>query len=117
MIKIKKPTLEISKYLKIGLISIATVSMFGCANLSKRDIGTGVGAVAGGVLGSTMGKGMGKVAMTGLGAAGGAVVGNAIGGSMDQTDENTRRYNRSVERANHVPHDYYGNDVDYAYSA
>lgn len=36
---------------------IASLSLLGCADMSKQDVGTLSGAVAGGLLGSTVGGG------------------------------------------------------------
>lgn len=65
---------------------IASVSLVGCADMSKQDVGTVSGAVAGGLLGSTIGHGSGKLMAVGIGTLAGAFLGGAIGKSMDDTD-------------------------------
>lgn len=72
--------MNFSSIKKIGLITILTFILAGCANTSKEAWGTGGGAVAGAALG--YGLGGGAVGTIG-GAAAGAVVGNAIGKSME----------------------------------
>lgn|SRR3990167_413179 len=74
----------ILKKLTVCLIGI---SLVGCANTNKSDVGTVTGAVAGGLLGSAFGAGGGKVLAVGIGAVAGAFIGHAIGKSMDDTDK------------------------------
>ena len=58
----------------------------GCADMSKQDGGTVVGAITGGIIGNQFGKGGGRVAATLAGAVVGGIVGNEIGRSLDQRD-------------------------------
>ncbi|MDD2535397.1 MAG: glycine zipper 2TM domain-containing protein [Macromonas bipunctata] len=73
---------NIQRLLKLGMATVAMVSMFGCASMSHRQqntaVGAGVGAVAGSVLtgGST------------IGTLGGAAIGGVIGHG---TSDNSRR--------------------------
>ena len=50
-----------------------------------------------------------------VGAGAGAVVGHTVGGYMDKTDELEAQQNANLQ-ANTVDQNYYGNDVDYAYT-
>ena len=90
----------------LGLIGITAALLSGCG-ASKSTIGTGAGAVAGGLIGSRFGSGNGKIV--------GAVVGHTVGGYMDKTDELEAQQNANLQ-ANTVDQNYYGNDVDYAYT-
>ena len=65
---------------------LASLSLVGCADMSKQDVGTVSGAVAGGLLGSTIGHGSGKLMAVGIGTLAGAFIGGSIGKSMDDTD-------------------------------
>lgn len=73
--------------LSIIICLIASVSLAGCSNMSKQDVGTVSGAVAGGLLGSQFGGGSGKLVAVGVGTLAGAFLGGAIGKSMDDTDK------------------------------
>ncbi|OGT45866.1 MAG: hypothetical protein A3E83_00620 [Gammaproteobacteria bacterium RIFCSPHIGHO2_12_FULL_41_20] len=75
------------KEFKKLVVCLVSVSLVGCANTSKQDVGTVTGAVAGGLLGSVFGQGGGKVLAVGIGAVAGAFIGHAIGKSMDETDK------------------------------
>ncbi len=70
---------------KIMLV-LAAISLVGCSDMSKQDVGTMTGALAGGLLGSQFGGGGGKVLAVAGGAIAGAFIGNAIGKNMDETD-------------------------------
>lgn len=65
---------------------LASISLIGCSNMSKQDVGTVSGAVAGGLLGSQFGGGGGKLIAVGLGTMAGAFLGGSIGKSMDDVD-------------------------------
>lgn len=86
--KVKKNRMKIlSSLAGITAIAILVGLLSGCSgNISKRDVGVGVGAVAGGLIGSTMGGGGGKIATTIIGAGAGALAGGYIGGQMDEND-------------------------------
>ena len=98
----------------LGLIGITAALLSGCG-ASKSTIGTGAGAVAGGLIGSRFGSGNGKIVGAVVGAGAGAVVGHTVGGYMDKTDELEAQQNANLQ-ANTVDQNYYGNDVDYAYT-
>lgn len=68
------------------IVLFCSLSLVGCENMSKQDIGTLTGGVAGGVLGSTVGQGNGRILAIGVGTLAGAFIGNAVGKSMDETD-------------------------------
>lgn len=78
-----KPIKKITVALLMGGMMI---SLVGCQNVSKQDMGTVTGAVAGGLLGSTIGQGRGQLLGIAAGTLAGAYIGNAIGKSMDETD-------------------------------
>ena len=61
--------------------------MAGCDNLTKREIGTGVGAVAGVVVGSMFGSGSGRAVAMAIGGAAGGLAGAAIGAELDKQDK------------------------------
>ena len=65
---------------------ITSISLAGCADMTKQDVGTVSGGVIGGLVGSQFGKGGGQLLAIGAGAVAGAVIGNAIGKNMDETD-------------------------------
>lgn len=66
---------------------VASLSMLGCSNMSKQDVGTVSGGVVGGLLGSQFGGGTGKLLAIGVGTLGGALIGGSVGKSMDETDK------------------------------
>mgnify|MGYP003646151829 CR=1 FL=1 len=76
---IKKTTLAL-------VVSGMVLSISGCQNMSKQDMGTMTGALTGGLVGSTIGQGRGQVLATAAGAVAGGYIGNKIGKSMDETD-------------------------------
>ena len=102
----------------ISLVGASVALLAGCG-MSKSTIGTGAGAVAGGLVGSAFGSGNGKIATTIVGAGAGALAGNAIGGYMDKTDQleaNQKADEQDISDNNKFDQNYYGNDVNYAYS-
>ncbi len=68
------------------ILILCCITLTGCQNMSKSDVGTMTGAVAGGLIGSTIGQGRGQVMAIAAGAAAGALIGNAVGKSMDDQD-------------------------------
>lgn len=69
------------------LVSLWTaISLAGCENMTKQDVGTVSGAAIGGLVGSQFGKGGGQLVGVGLGALAGAYLGGMIGKNMDETD-------------------------------
>lgn len=69
------------------MIAVAvSVSLVGCSNMTKQDMGTVSGGVIGGLVGSQFGQGGGKILAVGVGALAGALIGGAIGKNMDETD-------------------------------
>ncbi len=75
------------KLLTMLIVLFCSISLVGCDNMKKQDVGTVTGALAGGLLGSTIGQGSGQVLAIGAGALAGAFIGNAIGKNMDETDQ------------------------------
>lgn len=73
-------------FIKIVTV-ITTVSLVGCADMTKQDVGTVSGGVIGGLVGSQFGKGGGQLLGVGIGALAGAMIGGAIGKNMDDTDK------------------------------
>lgn len=87
------------KLLTAIVVLICSMSLVGCENMSKQDMGTITGGVAGGLLGSTVGQGNGRVLAIAAGTLAGAFIGNAVGKSMDETDRlkmNSALENNSV---------------------
>lgn len=69
-------------------IAIAvSISLVGCSNMSKQDVGTVSGGVIGGLVGSQFGQGGGQMLAIGVGTLAGALIGGAIGKNMDETDK------------------------------
>ena len=66
---------------------LAGISLVGCTNVSKQDVGTLSGGVIGGLVGSQFGHGGGQLLAVGAGALAGAFIGGAIGKNMDDTDK------------------------------
>ncbi len=60
------------------LAAMLIVSLSGCANLSRRDRNTAIGAGAGAIGGAILTNG------SGLGTVGGAAIGGLIGHSVDR---------------------------------
>ncbi|MEO8401329.1 MAG: RT0821/Lpp0805 family surface protein [Gammaproteobacteria bacterium] len=74
------------KILSAFVALIASISLAGCENMNKQDVGTLSGGVIGGLVGSQFGQGSGKLVAVGAGALAGAFIGGAIGKNMDDTD-------------------------------
>lgn len=75
---------------KHGLIFFLTFSVLflsSCESMSKREIGTGIGAVAGAIIGSQFGKGSGQTAAMLVGGLLGSWIGNSIGNYLDEKDQ------------------------------
>jgi surface antigen len=70
----------------IMAIAFSCMSLLGCANMNKQDVGTVGGGVLGGLVGSQFGHGGGQLLAIGVGTLAGAYFGGAIGKSMDDTD-------------------------------
>lgn len=66
---------------------ITSLSLAGCSNFTKQDVGTVSGGVVGGLIGSQFGGGTGKLLAIGAGTLAGALIGGSIGKSMDDTDK------------------------------
>lgn len=82
----------------IVLCAAATV-LGACDNLTKRDIGTGVGAVLGVAVGSMFGSGSGRAVAMAVGGAAGGLAGAAIGAELDKGDR-MRAYDAAFKAAN-----------------
>lgn len=70
-------------------ITACVALLGGCVTdgqLTKENLGTGLGAVVGGLAGSTFGSGSGRIVAVVAGAAVGAFVGNRIGAMLDEQD-------------------------------
>ncbi len=79
-----------------SLIVLATsISLVGCSDMNKQDVGTLSGAAIGGLVGSQFGKGGGQILAIGAGAIAGALIGGSIGKSMDDTDK--MKMNQALE--------------------
>lgn len=74
------------KLKRVALISVCSLSLVACANVSNEDVGTVTGGVVGGLIGSQFGGGSGKVAAAAGGALLGAFLGGNIGRTMDKVD-------------------------------
>lgn len=83
------------KLLNSLILVFVGVSLVGCSNMSKQDIGTVSGGVIGGLVGSQFGQGGGQLLAVGVGALAGAYIGGAIGKNMDDTDK--LKMNRALE--------------------
>mgnify|MGYP000305291867 CR=1 FL=1 len=77
---------QVRKIMTTLLVSGLVISLGGCQNVTKQDMGMVTGAVAGGLIGSTIGQGRGQVLAIAAGTVAGGVVGGMIGKSMDDTD-------------------------------
>lgn len=75
------------KLLSGFIVLLCTLSLIGCENMTKQDVGTVSGGIAGGLLGSTIGKGGGQLVAIAAGTLAGAYLGGAIGKNMDDTDK------------------------------
>lgn len=76
-----------NKFLTGLLALVCSISLVGCDNMTKQDVGTLSGGIAGGLLGSTVGKGGGQLVAIAAGTLAGAYLGGAIGKNMDDTDK------------------------------
>ncbi len=74
---------------------IIGISLAGCQNMTKQDVGTVSGGVIGGLVGSQFGQGSGQLVAIGAGTLAGALIGGAIGKNMDDTDR--LKMNRAFE--------------------
>lgn len=74
------------KIVTVFVCFICAISLIGCQDMSKQDVGVLTGGVAGGLLGSTIGKGNGQLLAIAAGTVAGAIIGGSIGKSMDETD-------------------------------
>ena len=75
------------KILLAAFITTLSISLIGCDNMNKQDVGVITGGVVGGLVGSRFGGGNGQVFATLGGALVGATIGGLIGHSMDKTDQ------------------------------
>lgn len=82
---------------KIAMISLLTLCLTGCADITKQDVGVVTGGLAGGALGSLFGGGSGKILATVGGAVAGAFIGGSIGHYMDKVDR--MQMNKVLETA------------------
>jgi osmotically inducible lipoprotein OsmB len=64
------------KFAAVAWIAVVLSSLGACADISRRDADTAIGAAVGGVAGSVLSNG------SGLGTVGGAVVGGVIGNQV-----------------------------------
>lgn len=74
------------KSLYIAACFSVFLSLNGCADINKQDIGAVTGGVIGGVLGNQVGHGDARVAATIGGTLIGSRIGGAIGQTMDKVD-------------------------------
>jgi len=96
------------KILGKTILILGVVSLVGCSDMTKQDIGTMTGAVAGGLLGSQFGHGGGQILAIGAGSIAGALIGSSIGKSMDETDR--LKMSRALENNNVGQPAYWRND-------
>ncbi len=71
----------------IVMLSIVSMMITSCSNITNQDVGTVAGGALGGILGNQIGGGNGRIVATIGGTLLGAFVGNRIGQSMDQVDQ------------------------------
>lgn len=83
------------KILTALVVVLCSLSVMGCSNMNKQDVGMLTGGVAGGLLGSTVGGGNGKILAIAAGTLAGAFIGGQVGKSMDETDR--LKMNRALE--------------------
>jgi len=86
--------------LLIGCIFLS-LSIAGCDNMTKQDMGVLTGGAIGGLVGSQFGSGSGQAAAMVGGTVLGAFLGSQIGKSMDQTDRNKVQIALENSRTNH----------------
>ena len=84
-----------NKLMSVIAVSCLSVSIIGCQNMTKQDVGTVAGGVAGGLLGSQFGPGSGKNVAIAAGTLAGAYLGGAVGKSMDDVDR--MKMNQALE--------------------
>lgn len=77
---------------------IIALSLVGCADITKQDVGVLTGGVVGGVIGSHVGGGAGRTACILGGSIIGAMIGGSVGKSMDELDQ--MKMNQALE-SNH----------------
>ena len=68
-------------------LAVVLGTFAGCANISKEQGGTSIGAIVGGVVGSQIGSGKTRALATVLGVGAGALIGNRIGKYLDDQDK------------------------------
>jgi len=86
-----------NKISTICVSSVLMLSLAGCADMSKQDVGVLSGGAIGGALGSLFGSGSGKILAAVGGTVVGALIGGSIGKSMDRQDQ--RRVYRALDRS------------------
>jgi len=74
------------KLMMIMMVGALSISLLGCQNMTKQDVGVITGGAIGGLIGSRFGGGNGQVLASVGGAIAGAAIGGMIGHSMDKTD-------------------------------
>jgi len=80
------------KFLKITVVFLLIIGLFGCAGTSRRDKGAAIGAGSGAVIGGVIGHQSGNTAVGAiLGAAIGGMAGAYIGDYMDRQAEEIER--------------------------
>ncbi len=87
--------MTMKKFVTALVALITSLSLVGCADMTKQDVGTVSGGVVGGLLGSQFGGGSGKLLAVGAGALAGALIGGALGKNMDDVDR--MKMNRALE--------------------
>ncbi len=92
------------KHLVYAVLLLAVLSLAACANPSKQQQGTGIGAAAGAGLGAILGQVIGgdteaTLLGAGIGAAVGALAGNQVGKYMDQQEQDLRNAMAQSEAA------------------
>jgi outer membrane protein OmpA-like peptidoglycan-associated protein len=92
------------KHLVNAVLLLAVLSLAACANPSKQQQGTGIGAAAGAGLGAILGQVIGgdteaTLLGAGIGAAVGALAGNQVGKYMDQQEQDLRNAMAQSEAA------------------
>lgn len=75
------------KFIIFSLIGALSMSLVGCGDMTKQDVGVITGGAVGGLLGSQFGGGDGRIVAAVGGAVLGGLIGGAIGKNMDETDK------------------------------
>lgn len=83
------------KLLTACIVFICSISLIGCSDMTKQDVGTVSGGIVGGLLGSQFGRGGGQLVAIGVGTLAGAYLGGAIGKNMDDVDR--MKMNQALE--------------------